>query len=266
VSLGRGKPTRRPIQTHRPGDLKAAGGSYHRRMAASILAESVTVRFSFDRQRRVMTPALARVRRRGFETYGLRNVSFRIGAGESVALLGPSGSGKTTLLRAISGVLEPDEGRLDVQGRLATLLATGAGLTSALTGRENALLLGVLGGLSRAESAAALEGTKVRSRLDTAFELPVSSFSQGMRARLAFAVADETHPEILILDEVHQALDQEFRVELERRADELVSRGGIVLAAGHDHAMLARLCTRALLLHEGRIVADGDFSDLVERE
>lgn len=235
-------------------------------MAASIRAEGVTVRFSFDRQRRVMTPALARLRRRGFETYGLREVSFRIGRGESVALLGPSGSGKTTLLRVISGVLESDDGRIAVEGRLATLLATGAGLTSALTGRENALLLGVLGGLSRAESAAALEETKVRSRLDRAFELPVSSFSQGMRARLAFAVADETDPEILLLDEVHQALDHEFRLELERRADELLSRGGIVVAAGHDHAMLSRLCDRALLMQEGRIVADGAFSELVEEE
>jgi ABC-type polysaccharide/polyol phosphate transport system ATPase subunit len=235
-------------------------------VAASIRAEGVTVRFSFDRQSRVMTPALARVRRRGLETYGLRGVSFEIGPGESVALLGPSGSGKTTLLRAISGVLEPDEGRLEVGGRLATLLATGAGLTSALTGRENALLLGVLGGLSRAESSSALEKTKVRSGLDQSFELPVSSYSQGMRARLAFAVADETDPEILLLDEVHQALDHEFRVELERRAHALLGRGGIVVAAGHDHAMLASLCTRALLMQEGRIVSDGALGDLVERD
>ncbi len=246
--------------------ISSETGSYHRNVAASIRAEGVTVRFSFDRLSRVMTPAVARVRRRGLETYGLRDVSFRIGPGESVALLGPSGSGKTTLLRVLAGVLEPDEGRLEVQGRLATLLATGAGLTSALTGRENSLLLGVLGGLSRAGAAAALEGTKARSRLAQAFELPVSSYSQGMRARLAFAVADETDPEILVLDEVHQALDHEFRLELERRADELVSRGGIVVAAGHDHAMLERLCTRALLLRDGRIVADGALADLVERE
>jgi ABC-2 type transport system ATP-binding protein len=235
-------------------------------MAASVNADRVTVRFSFDRQRRVMTPALARLRRRGLVNLGLHDVSFRIGPGESVALIGPSGSGKTTLLRVVSGVLEPDAGRLDVQGRLATLLATGAGLTSVLSGRENALLLGVLGGLSRAESAAALEDTKARSGLDRSFELPVSSYSQGMRARLAFAVADETDPEILVLDEVHQALDHDFRVQLERRADELVSRGGIVIAAGHDHAMLGRLCTRALRMHEGRIAADGAFRDIVEEE
>jgi lipopolysaccharide transport system ATP-binding protein len=213
-----------------------------------------------------MTPALARLRRRGLVTYGLRAVSFDIRPGESVALVGPSGSGKTTLLRVIAGVLEPDEGRLELQGRLATLLATGAGLTSSLTGRENALLLGVLGGLSRAESRAALEETKVRSGLDQSYELPVSSFSQGMRARLAFAVADETNPEILVLDEVHQALDHEFRVELERRADQLVSRGGIVVAAGHDHAMLERLCTRALRMEDGQIVADGPFAEVVHEE
>jgi ABC-type polysaccharide/polyol phosphate transport system ATPase subunit len=102
---------------------------------------------------------------------------------------------------------------------------------------------------------------KERSGLGDAFERPVSSYSQGMRARLGFAVADETEPEILLLDEVHEALDHEFRAILERRAHEILAGGGVVVAAGHDHEMLRRLCTRGLWLHRGRVRADGGFEE-----
>jgi ABC-type polysaccharide/polyol phosphate transport system ATPase subunit len=224
-----------------------------------IVAENVGFRFLFDRQKRVVTPALARLRRRGAETWGVRAVSFTAARGEGLALLGRSGSGKTTLLRAMADVLKPDEGRLIVEGRVASLLAVDAGLLSALTGRENALLLGVLAGLSRAQSRAALEAVKERSGLGAAFERPVGSYSQGMRARLGFAVADETDPQILLLDEVHEALDHEFRAVLERRAHEILAAGGVVVAAGHDHEMLNRLCNRGLWLDGGQVRGHGDF-------
>jgi len=222
-----------------------------------IVAENVGVRFLFDRQQRVVTTGAASLRRFGSETWGLRGVSFSIGPGESVALLGASGSGKTTLLRLLGGIYSPDEGRLHVAGRVGTLLSVEAGLLSLLTGRENALQLGVLAGMSRAQARAALEDVKSRSRLDEYFERPVSSYSQGMRARLGFAVAETTAPQILLLDEVHEALDHEFRQVIEERAHRIVADGGIVVGAGHDHAMLERLCKRALHLEHGSIHADG---------
>jgi ABC-type polysaccharide/polyol phosphate transport system ATPase subunit len=226
-----------------------------------IVAEGVGFRFLFDQQKRVVTPALARLRRRGTETWGLRGVDVAIQRGQGVALIGPSGSGKTTLLRAMARILVPDEGRLSVDGRVASLLSIDAGLLATLTGRENALFLGVLAGLSRAASRAAVEGVKERSRLGEAFERPVSSYSQGMRARLGFAVADEIEPEILLLDEVHEALDHEFRAILERRAHEILAAGGVVVAAGHDHEMLSRLCTHGLWLDRGRVRGSGEFEE-----
>jgi ABC-type polysaccharide/polyol phosphate transport system ATPase subunit len=229
---------------------------------SSIRAANLGVRFLFDRQRNVVSPALARLRRHGTETWGLRDLSFTLEPGDGVALLGRSGSGKTTLLRTIAGVLTPDQGSLEIQGRVASLLSIEAGLLSVLTGRENAQLLGVLAGLTLRDARAALERVKSRSGLGEQFERPVSSFSQGMRARLGFAVADSGDPEILLLDEVHEALDHEFRAKVEKRAEEILSDGGIVIAAGHDHPMLERLCDRAFLLSNGSLVADGDFADV----
>jgi ABC-type polysaccharide/polyol phosphate transport system ATPase subunit len=229
---------------------------------SSIQADRVGIRFLFDRQRNVVSPALARLHRRGTETWGLRDVTFTIHAGEGVALIGPSGSGKTTLLRTMAGVLHPDRGRLKMDGRLASLLSIEAGLLPVLTGRENALLLGVLAGMTRSQARAALEDIKARSGLGSQFDRPVSSFSQGMRARLGFAVADSVDPEILLLDEVHEALDHEFRDIVEERAREILAAGGIIVAAGHDHPMLARLCNRAFLMSDGELAADGELEEL----
>jgi len=230
--------------------------------AASITAEDVGVRFLFDHYQRAVTPALARLRRRGTETWGVRGMGFSIGPGEGVALIGPSGSGKTTVLRLIAGVLSPDAGRLDVNGRVGSLLSVEAGLLGPLTGRENASLLGVLAGMSRAESDAALDQVKDTTRLDDAFERPVLSYSEGMRARLGFAVADETGPDVLVLDEVHEALDHEFRQIVAERAHDQLRAGGIVVAAGHDHPLLASFCERALWLVDGKIAADGPFEEV----
>jgi lipopolysaccharide transport system ATP-binding protein len=229
---------------------------------SAIQAAGLGIRFLFDRQRNVVSPALARLHRRGTETWGLRDLTFAIGPGEGVALIGPSGSGKTTLLRAMAGVLHPDRGELRIDGRLASLLSIEAGLLPVLTGRENARLLGVLAGMTTSRARDALEGIKERSGLGSHFDRPVSSFSQGMRARLGFAVADSVDPQILLLDEVHEALDHEFRDIVEGRAREILTAGGIIVAAGHDHPMLARLCTRAFLMSEGELAADGGLEEL----
>jgi homopolymeric O-antigen transport system ATP-binding protein len=208
---------------------------------------------------------IARFRRLSGEIWALRDVSFEIGSGEGVALLGASGSGKSTLLRVISGVLEPDTGRLERRGRIGSLLSVQAGVMAALTGRENTLLLGVLAGMTPDQARAEMAEVQRRSRLDDQYEHLVGSYSQGMRARLGLAVIERTEPSILLLDEVHEALDHEFRDHVEAYGHDLLAAGGIVVATGHDHPMLERLCTRALLLEDGHLVADGKFTEVQRR-
>ena len=233
-------------------------------MSARIETVNAGVKFLFDGQQRTVTPRVARIRRgvKGF--WGLRGLSLTIEAGEAVALLGPSGAGKSTLLRLLAGVFEPDEGTVTVEGRVGTLLSIEAGLMGALTGRENASLLGVLYGLGYRE-ARSLDTLEVESGLGVAFERPVGSYSQGMRARIGFTIARKTAPSILLLDEVHEALDHEFRAEVERDAKALIGSGGIVVAAGHDHPLLEAICTRAILMRDGAIVEDGAFLEVQSR-
>jgi ABC-2 type transport system ATP-binding protein len=230
-----------------------------------VVAEGVGVQFFFNRYLRVVTPGQARLRGTGFTTWGLRDVTFSIERGVGTALIGASGSGKTTLLRVLAGVYEPDRGKIRVDGRVASLLSVTAGLLPLLTGRENALLLAVLGGLSRRSAARALPSIKARSALGDTFERPVLTYSQGMKARLGLAVGEEANPEILVLDEVHEALDHEFRHYLQERAHAILADGGVVVAAGHDHPMLASLCSHALWLEEGSVREHGPFDEVQPR-
>jgi ABC-type polysaccharide/polyol phosphate transport system ATPase subunit len=189
--------------------------------------------------------------------WGLEEATLEICAGEAIALVGRSGSGKTTLLRVLAGVLPADRGTLSITGRVGSLLAIDAGLLGRLTGEENAVLIAVLSGMTRREAAHAMPRIREVSGLGAAFDRPVSAWSQGMRARLGFAVADCMAPDILLLDEVHEALDHEFRAVIEERAHALKQAGGIVVAAGHDHGLLERVCERAVLMQDGRVVDDG---------
>jgi ABC-type polysaccharide/polyol phosphate transport system ATPase subunit len=234
-------------------------------LTSGVEASGVGIHYLFDRQQHTVSPTIARFRRAGAENWALRDVSFAVAPGEGVALLGASGSGKSTLLRTIAGVLEPDVGRLETRGRLGALLSVHAGVMALLTGRENTVLLGVLAGMTPAEARASMDEVQRRSGLGEQYERLVASYSQGMRARLGLAVVELTGPAILLLDEVHEALDHEFRDHVEEYAHRLLADGGIVVATGHDHPMLERLCTRALLLEAGHLVADGQFHAVQHR-
>jgi ABC-type polysaccharide/polyol phosphate transport system ATPase subunit len=221
------------------------------------------VRFDFDRRGRVVTPALRYVRRVRDSAWGLRDLDLDLEPGAGLAVVGATGSGKTTLLRVLAGVIEPDEGEARTRGRVGALLATEVGLQALLTGREAALLLTVLAGMPLGEARASIEGLKARTKLGDAFERPIFTYSQGMRARLHLAAIQAATPQLLLLDEVFEALDHEFRAIVEEYGRELRARGGVVVAAGHDHAALERICPRALWLDAGRVREEGEFAPVI---
>jgi ABC-type polysaccharide/polyol phosphate transport system ATPase subunit len=229
----------------------------------AVRARNLGIRFDFDRRKRVVTPVLAKIRRIRASSWGLRHVELELEPGTGVALVGPTGSGKTTLLRVLAGVIPPDEGEVEVSGRVSSLLATEAGVGLTLTGRENAMLLAVLAGLSLAEASDAMDLVHERSKLEEAFDRPIHTYSQGMRARLHFAVIQAITPQVLLLDEVFEALDHEFRGLVEDYAHELRDRGGIVVAAGHDHPALERICEHAVWLADGHVERFGPFEEVV---
>ncbi len=156
-----------------------------------------------------------------------------------------------------------DEGSVETRGRIGSLLAISVGLESLLTGRENSLLLGVLVGLSIDETRERIDEIKERSRLGDAFERTIHTYSQGMRARLHLSVIQSVSTDVLLLDEIFEALDHEFRKIVEDFARDLRERGGVVVAAGHDHAALQRICPRAMWLAEGRVISEGPFTEVV---
>lgn len=230
---------------------------------AEIRLEGCGVRFDFDRRSRVLTPTLKLIRRTRATAWGLRDVDLHLEPGSGVAVVGPTGSGKTTLLRVLAGVMPTDAGSVEVRGRVGSLLATEVGLQAMLTGREAALLLTVLAGLSIEQARDGMEELKQRTRLEEAFERPVYTYSQGMRARLHLAVIQAIEPQLLLLDEIFEALDHEFRAIVEDYAREIRSRGGVVVAAGHDHLALGRICDSGLLLRDGRVESFGTFGETI---
>lgn len=226
-------------------------------MSARIEARGLGIRFDFDRQGRVVTPVLRTLRRKGETVWGLRDVDVSIQPGEGVALVGPSGSGKTSLLRAFAGVLPADEGSLKISGKVGSMLAVEGGLLGALTGKENAETLSVLAGLSLAGAKSEEERLVATGRLGRAMDRPVSTYSAGMRARLGFAIAESADPEVILLDEVFEALDHDYREVVRKHAVNLLGRGGIVVIAGHDHLALRKICSRAIRMEGGRVTEDG---------
>jgi ABC-type polysaccharide/polyol phosphate transport system ATPase subunit len=230
---------------------------------ALVAARGVGIEFVLDRHQRPVTPALGRMRRAAERVWALRDLDLTFLAGEAVALVGRSGSGKTTLLRAIAGVVVPDRGEMEVRGRVGALLSIDAGLMGFLSGRENAELLGVLVGIPRAEVRERLDEVRDLAGLGAAFERPANTYSQGMRARLGFAVGQAAGASVLVLDEVHEALDHEFRALVADRARRLTEAGGVVVAAGHDHGLLETFCERAVHLEGGHVQADGPFEEVV---
>lgn len=195
--------------------------------------------------------------------WALKGVSFGVREGEVVGVIGRNGAGKSTLLKVLSRITEPTEGFAEIRGRVGSLLEVGTGFHPELTGRENIYLNGAILGMRREEIERKfdeiVEFAETRRFLDT----PVKHYSSGMRVRLAFAVAAHFEPEILIVDEVLSVGDAGFQRKSLGKMGQVARAGRTVLFVSHNMAAITRLCERAILLEQGRIVMDGPSEKVV---
>jgi lipopolysaccharide transport system ATP-binding protein len=195
----------------------------------------------------------------------LRGISVSIRRGETVALVGRNGSGKSTLLRLIAGAAFPTEGQIAVRGRIAPLLQLGAGFQPDMTGRECARVNGAALGLSQATLEERLPAITAFAELEDALDTPVRYYSSGMAARLGFSIAVHTDPDIMLVDEVLAVGDAAFQAKCLAKIDQLCKSGVTVLFVAHDASLVRRLCTRALLLADGKLQIDGPVDTVMSR-
>ena len=217
---------------------------------------SITYRTSVDR-RPTLRKALAqtvRGRRRIKEIQAIKDVSFEVPHGTVLGIVGANGAGKSTLLRTVAGILPPTVGRVEVDGRVSTLLALGVGFNARLTGRDNVVLGGLAAGLTRDQVAAKYAEIAEFAELGEFMDLPMRTYSSGMYSRLAFSVAVNMEPDILLIDEALSVGDARFRRKSFRKMRELCAQARTILIVSHGLRTIRRLCDEVLWLHEGRIV------------
>jgi ABC-type polysaccharide/polyol phosphate transport system ATPase subunit len=215
--------------------------------------------------RRLKDLVVARRGSRAAEVVALRDVSFRVEPGSAVGLVGRNGSGKTTLLRLLSGIIRPTSGRVEVAGRVGSLLELGAGFHPDLTGRENVFLNGSIHGLKRAYIREQLDEIVAFAGLEEFIDLPVRTYSSGMYMRLGFAIAAHIEADILLLDEVFAVGDEQFQRKCFGKIFEFKQRGGTIVFVSHDATAVERLCDRAILLRNGNVEFDGPTHDAIVR-
>jgi lipopolysaccharide transport system ATP-binding protein len=199
------------------------------------------------------------------EFTALRDISFNIGKGESVAILGHNGSGKSTLLQIICGILKPTSGSVDVNGRISALLELGAGFNPEFTGRENVFFQALLQGLTNEQTEDRFDSIAAFADIGEFIDQPVRTYSSGMFMRLAFAVATNTDPEILIVDEALSVGDLAFQFKSRQRMKQMIDNGSTLIVVSHDRATVASLCQRCLLLDHSKLAADGIPADILNQ-
>jgi len=229
----------------------------------AIVLDHVSKRFTMqqDRPRSLQEVVLSlaqRGRGRQAETFwALRDVSFTMRQGETCGIIGENGSGKSTLLKLITRILQPTEGVIQVNGRIAALLELGAGFHPDLTGRDNIYLNGSILGLSRREMQERFDEIVSFAELERFIDVPLKHYSSGMQVRLGFAIATSIDPDILLIDEVLAVGDEAFQHKCLARIDEFRARNKTIVFVSHDLATVNRLCDRAVWLEDGVVRDQG---------
>lgn len=195
----------------------------------------------------------------------LDKINIDVNRGEIFGIIGRNGAGKSTLLKVISRVIVPTEGRVWIKGRVSPLLELGAGFHPELTGRENIFLNGTLLGHSMREIQEVLEGILEFAELGTFIDSPVRTFSPGMIARLGFSIATAWKPEILIVDEILAVGDESFRRKCQLRMEEFRNGGATIFLVSHNMDTMQSLCSHAIWLDHGKLMASGDVKGVVDR-
>ena len=216
---------------------------------------TVTYRTSLERAPTLKSTLLRLGRRQRVvrEIQALRGVSFTVPHGKVMGVVGANGAGKSTLMRTVAGILPPTSGRVEVHGRVSTLLSLGVGFNRKLTGRENVVLGGLAAGLTRSELAEKYDEIVAFAELEEFMDMPMRTYSSGMYGRLAFAVAVSMHPDILIIDEALSVGDARFRRKSFEKMRELCGEDRTVLLVSHALGTIEKLCDEAIWLDKGRI-------------
>lgn len=234
-----------------------------------VRADRVWKRFHADRNRQLLRDEVERVRRRmsgeamARWRWALRDVSFEVQPGDSLALIGANGSGKSTMLKILAGIMFPTYGTLEARGRIGALIEVRAGIHPDLTGRENVYMYGSLLGLKRAEVKQRFDSIVEFAELEDAIDRQVKFYSSGMGMRLGFAVAAFLEPDIMVVDEVLAVGDAAFQQRCLDRMREVMAQGTTLLYVSHDLATVEAMCRQTVWLDQGTIRDTGDTRDVI---
>jgi len=239
---------------------------------ALVDLENVSLRFVsyFDKQYSLKRAVLDLLLRREApvptsEFWALRGVNLRISKGERVGIVGSNGAGKSTLLRLMARIYPPTSGNLRIRGTVAPLIEMGAGFNTELSGTDNILLNGAMLGMKRREMLDKIDGIYEFTGLREFAELPLKYYSSGMFMRLAFAIATEIDPDILMIDESLGAGDAAFVEKAKARIMGLLDRSNVVIIVSHDLGALREMCTRGVWMRRGQVAGDGPIDEIIDR-
>ena len=225
------------------------------RTAIAVEDVSVTYRTSLEKAPTLRSTVLKLGRREKIvrEIEAVRDVSFSVPHGEVLGIVGANGAGKSTLMRTVAGILPPTTGRVEVNGRVSTLLSLGVGFNRKLTGRENVVLGGLAAGLTRAELDSKYDEIVEFAELEEFMDMPMQTYSSGMYGRLAFAVSMAMRPDVLIIDEALSVGDARFRRKSFKRMRELCEEDRTILLVSHALGTIEKLCDDCIWMHKGEL-------------
>ena len=234
-------------------------------LAISVQNVSVTYRTTFERTP-TLKDALTRLGRGERvvrEVEAVKNVSFDLEQGQILGIVGHNGAGKSTLIRTVAGILAPTAGRIEIRGKVSTLLALGVGFNAALSGKENVLLGGLAAGLSRQQVADRYDEIADFAELGDFMEMPMRTYSSGMFSRLAFSVAVHMEPDILLVDEALSAGDASFKHKANAKMQELMSQARTMILVSHALGSIEEMCNTAIWMDHGNLMLQGSPKEVV---